>query len=82
MQKYLRNAVIVLIVVVALLGIMGLGITNATESLKRTQPIFLSIACLFFIFSIITWVISWSYLVKKRNGVAFKSSILVGFSAA
>ncbi len=80
MQKYLRNAFIFLFFVFALLAVMG-GLTNATEVLKTANIELLAIACIFFIFSIIIWLISWAYLIKKRNPAGFRDSLVIGFSA-
>ena len=80
MQKYLRNAIAFILVVFALLAIVG-SLTGATEALKTTKIEFLAIAALFFIFSIILWLISWAYLIKNRNKIALKSGLFVGFSA-
>ncbi len=81
MQKYLRNALIFLVLIFAVLGI-GARVTNATEVLQSTNLILFGIACLFFILSILIWVISWSYLVKKQSKVGFLQSTVIGFSAA
>jgi uncharacterized protein (TIRG00374 family) len=80
MQKYLRNALIFLTAVFALLAIMA-ALTNAAEVLKTTNTIFLIAAASFFIVSILIWLISWAYLIKKRMGLAFGGGLSAGFSA-
>ncbi len=80
MQKYLRNALLFLIAVFALLALMA-RFTNATVVLETTNAIFLAFACSFFIVSIVIWLISWGYLIKTRSRVGFTGSLFVGFSA-
>lgn len=80
MQKQLRNALIFLVVVFALLAI-GARLTDAMQVLKTTNPALLVLACSFFILSIIVWLISWAFLIKKRRPLGFKTCLFVGFSA-
>ncbi|MAG22211.1 MAG: hypothetical protein CL943_02815 [Candidatus Diapherotrites archaeon] len=80
MQKYLKNALIFLIIIFALLAVMA-SLTNATEALNTTDPLFLSIAVLFFISSVVVWLISWAFLIKKRSKVPLRGSLFLGFSA-
>lgn len=80
MQKHLKTAFIVLFFVFALLAVLG-GLTNATEVLNSVNIELLAIACTFFIFSIIVWLIPWAHLIKKRNQVGFRDSLIIGFSA-
>lgn len=80
MQKYLKNAFVFLFFVFAMLAIMG-GLTGATDALKSANIELLAIASIFFILSIIVWLISWAYLIKKHNPVEFKDSLIIGFSS-
>lgn len=80
MNKYLRNAVICLIALFALLGV-GVWLTDAHRVLMEVSIDFLAVGCIFFILSILAWLFSWGYLLKKRTKVGYRHSIPVGFSA-
>ena len=80
MNKYLRNAVISLIILFALFGALA-GATGALTVLGRADLFLLAWACLFSIGSIVIWVISWAYLVRKRHNVPYSKLAEIGFSS-
>jgi len=80
MQKHMKNSIIFIIIVFALLALMA-RFTNAATVLETTNAFFLLVACLFFLFSIAIWLISWGYLIKKHNSVGLRTGFFVGFSA-
>lgn len=67
------------------LFMVGLGLTQAYAVLAQINPVLFLLACLFFIFSVFLWVISWSYLIKKHSTISpppsYKSLLKIGFSS-
>jgi len=67
------------------LFVAGLGLTQAYAVLAQINPVLFLLACLFFIFSVFLWVISWAYLIKKHSAnppsPPYKSLLGIGFSS-
>ncbi len=80
MEFKLKSALISLIVVFVVLGLLA-SLTHATDALQSLDLQFFSLASLFFIASILFWVISWAYLIKKKNQLPYSKVIIVGFRA-
>ncbi len=79
MQKYLKYSVILAILVFVALAILAI-ITDSLILIKEVDALFFALACLFFIISIILWVIPWAYLLKNNKEFSLISSIILGFS--
>ena len=79
MQKYLKYSLVLFILIFVALAVMAIA-TDATEVIFQANLIFLAIAALFFIISIIFWIIPWVLLLKKDRKVPLTQSILMGFS--
>jgi uncharacterized protein (TIRG00374 family) len=79
MQKYLKYSIIALMLVFAGLGVLA-SLTNASNLLNQVNPYFFTISALFFIFSIVFWLISWAILIKKEGNFPFWKIIILGFS--
>jgi len=79
MQKYLKYSLILFILIFVALAIMAI-ITDATTVILEANLILLATACLFFIISIVFWIIPWVLLLKRSRKVPFGASIIMGFS--
>jgi len=78
MEKHLKNALILLLAVFALLGAVA-ALTGALPLLKRINPFLFMVASLFFIASIFVWLISWAHIIKKSSAVGRRSLTIAGF---
>jgi uncharacterized protein (TIRG00374 family) len=79
MQKYIKYSVIVFILIFAAISIMAI-ITDSFKVLLDADPFFFTIAALFFMLSIVFWVIPWSHLIKKQVSFTYLEGIIVGIS--
>jgi uncharacterized protein (TIRG00374 family) len=79
MQKYLKYSLIALFLVFAGLGVLA-TLTDATDVINQTNPYFFTVSALFFIFSIVFWLISWAILIKKEGEFPYWKVIVIGFS--
>jgi len=88
-NPYLRNAIVLLILVLALLTLGALlveqgeqgGLTKTYSVLSEINITFFIVACVFFILSVFLWLISWGYLLKKQSKITYASLLAVGFSS-
>jgi uncharacterized protein (TIRG00374 family) len=75
-----KSSLVSLIIVLAVMGLIA-SLTSAMETLQSLSLEFFSLAALFFIASILFWVISWAYLIKKKHEIGYVQLIIVGFRA-
>ena len=80
MNSYFRNSIIFLIVLFALLALISM-LTDAWQALLTANLIFLLLAAVFFMVSVLLWIISWAYLVKKRSDLSYSNLLKVGIVA-
>lgn len=79
MEKYIRYSIITFILIFVILGIIAI-FTNSLEVLSEANTLFLALSALFFLFSIVFWVISWVYLLKKHAKIVYLEGLIVGIS--
>jgi uncharacterized protein (TIRG00374 family) len=79
MQKYVKYSVILSILIFAALAILAI-IADSLQAISRASVPFLLLAALFFIISIVFWVIPWAYLVKKDKNSSVWKGLIIGFS--
>lgn len=80
MSSKLKSAFLFLILVFAVLALFAI-LTNSIGAILAANPIFLAVACLFFIVSILLWLFAWASTIKKRSSVGLRPLFLVGFSS-
>ncbi|MDO8647923.1 MAG: lysylphosphatidylglycerol synthase transmembrane domain-containing protein [Candidatus Diapherotrites archaeon] len=80
MDDYLRKAIISLIVAAAVISITT-TLTNAQDELQKINPLFFAISALLFILSMVVWIFSWAYLIKKNSKVSYKNLLKIGYSS-
>ena len=79
MQKYVKYSIILSILIFAGLTVMAI-ITDSLSVIVDANPTFLLLAALFFVISIIFWIIPWAYLIKKDKVSSTWKGLVVGFS--
>lgn len=79
MEKYLKYSIVFLVLVFAGYGVIT-GLTGALPVILSANPYFFAISVLFFLFSIVLWIIPWALLLKNNKKVTIIKSIIVGFS--
>lgn len=79
MEKYLKYSIILLVLVFAGYGVIT-GLTGALPVILSADPYFFTIAVLFFLLSIVLWIIPWALLLKNNKKVTIFKSIILGFS--
>jgi len=79
MQKYLKYSLVLFILIFVGLAVMAI-LTDATGVILEANPFFLAVACLFFIVSIVFWIIPWVLLLKRSRKFPFPTSLIMGFS--
>lgn len=79
-QKNLTKAIIILFVIIALLSVFAI-LSNALSLILQTHALILMLASIFFLFSIVIWLVSWIWLLKKKYTITFKQGIYAGFSS-
>ena len=79
MQKYLKYSIFLSIILFVALAVLAI-ITEATTVIWAANPIFFGLACLFFIVSIVFWIIPWVLLIKKGRTFSLSSALILGFS--
>lgn len=79
MEKYLKYSIILLVLVFAGYGVIT-GLTGALPVILSANPYFFAISVLFFLFSIVLWIIPWALLLKNNKKVTIIKSIIIGFS--
>ncbi len=60
---------------------VGVGWTHAHLLLLGLNPNFFVIAAIFYIISVVTWLISWAYLIKKEDSVDYRDLLELGFAS-
>lgn len=80
MLSKLRQGFLVLLILLVILAVFAI-LTNSMGTILSSNPVFLALACIFFIVSIIIWLFSWVILLKKRSGFAFKPLFIIGASS-
>jgi uncharacterized protein (TIRG00374 family) len=79
--SYFREAVVLIVLLFALLGLSAVALTEAHAVLLDTDAFFLIVGCLFFIISVLLWLFSWAYLLKKKALLPFRRAIAVGVAS-
>jgi len=77
LDSYARKAIIFIILLFVVFGV-GCTLTGASSVLLGVDAFFLLVACLFFVLSVIIWLFSWSYVIKKHTKLSFRKTIAVG----
>ncbi|MBI4043621.1 MAG: flippase-like domain-containing protein [Candidatus Diapherotrites archaeon] len=67
------------IFILVVLGLL-VGYTNAPAALAQLNMAFFALAALFYIASILVWIVSWAYLVQKDARLPFWEVVKTGFS--
>ncbi len=80
MNPNAKSAVISLIAVFAVIGLVA-ALTNAQKALTEMNVFFFIGASIFFMGSVIIWIISWAYLIKKHATIPYSKLIAVGLGA-
>jgi uncharacterized protein (TIRG00374 family) len=76
----LKKALLSLVLVAALFGVIVI-LTEAQQTLEAVNPTFFLMASSFFILSILVWVVSWAYLIKRKEKIPYSKLVIVGFSS-
>jgi uncharacterized protein (TIRG00374 family) len=79
MEKYLKYSIVLLVLVFVGYGLIT-GLTGALPIILSANPYFFSLAVLFFLGSIVLWIIPWALLLKNNKKVTIFRSIIIGFS--
>ena len=69
-----------LVLVFALIGVLA-TLTSAWSILLQVNVFFLLIAAVFFLLNVFIWIISWAYLIKKKEKISSLNLLIIGFSA-
>jgi uncharacterized protein (TIRG00374 family) len=80
LNEYLRKAVIFLIIVAAVIS-LTVTLTEAQGELQKLNFSFLALSAALFLASILVWIYSWAYLIKKRARLSYKNLLKIGFSS-
>ncbi len=78
MQGQVKNALVLLFAVAALLAVLA-SLTDAASALSQANPVFFALAAAFFLLSILIWLVGWAMLLKS-SGVSSSRSMPIGFS--
>ncbi len=79
-MAFVFKAFLTLVIVLVLLSVLA-SLNGASDVLQGTDFKILAIAAVFFIISIILWLFSWTYLLKKELKISSFKIILTGFSS-
>ena len=79
MQKYIKYSVIFTIVVFAVLALIAIA-SKSLDVIKQANVLYFVLGSVFFVLSMVLWIIPWLYLIKKDNKISFSKGILVGYS--
>jgi len=79
-NDYLRKAIIYLIIVAAVISVIT-TLTQAQVELQKINILFFALSACFFLASILAWIFSWAFLIKKNVKVSFKKLFQIGFSS-
>lgn len=80
MEENLRKALVYLLVVIALISIIT-TLTQAHEELLKANLAFFAASALLFIASILVWIYSWAFLIRRKSRISYSSLMKVGFSS-
>ena len=80
MNSYLKKALFSLFLAAALFAVIVI-LTEAYQTLQAVNLSFFTLASAFFLLSILVWVVSWAYLIKKKQKIPYSKLIIVGFSS-
>lgn len=82
MNIYAKKAVLAVILFFVIFGLgAATTLSGAHLVLLEINPVFFIFACLFFIVSVISWLFSWSYLIKKRANIRFVKTLGIGVAS-
>ncbi len=59
---------------------VAVGLTNAQALLAELNANLFMISIVFYLFSIVVWLISWAYLIKKRVVVPYSKLVAIGMT--
>lgn len=79
-MKDFVKAIVFLILIIAVISVISV-FTHAQAELQKIIPSFFAVSALFFIASIVVWVFSWAFLIKKNVRLSYKNLMKVGFSS-
>ena len=80
MESFVKKSVLFLVVIFALFGVLA-TLTQAQTILVKISLQFFILATIFYLVSLLLWMISWAYLIKKHSNVSFFSLIVIGLSS-
>ena len=80
MNSYIKKTLFFLVLLLALLSLGGISF-KAYNVINQVKPIFIVLGGLFFVFSIVLWIIAWAIGLKNHRKVPFKKVFDVGFSS-
>ena len=80
MNSYLKKALFSLFIASVLFSAIVI-LTGAEQTLQAIRPDFFFLASVFFLASIMVWVVSWAYLIKRTEEISYLKLVIVGFSA-
>ncbi len=80
MASYLKQSLLSLIALAAVFGLVVV-LTNAGAVLNAIDLKFFILACIFYIGSIVIWLISWAFLIKKHSKIPYPKLLSVGIAA-
>ncbi len=79
MNKYLKYSITSFILIFAALSALAI-FTDSISVIKEANWLFVALASLFFIISIILWIIPWAFLIKTGRKFSVSSLLIMGFS--
>jgi len=80
MEEYLRKALVYLLVVVAVISITT-TLTQAFDELQKANLLLFAFSAILFLASILVWIYSWAFLIRKNAKVSYSSLMKIGFSS-
>lgn len=80
MNSYLKKAFIYLVLATAIFGAIVI-LTEAQQTLALVRPTQFVLASAFFLSGILVWVVSWAYLIKRKQAIPYTKLVVVGFSS-
>ena len=75
-----KQVFLFLIVIIAVFALFA-TLTDSFEAILRANAFFLAVACLFFVFSVLLWIFSWAFLLKKHANLPFGKVLVLGFAS-
>ncbi len=80
MNSALFKSAAAFILFFAVLAVLSI-LTNAFEVLRELSVPLFVLASLFFMASVLLWVLSWAHIIKRKSRVPLKSLLVIGFSS-